>query len=199
MMPARFAVVSRPLSVAIAFAMLAVTISCGSSTPSSDTPPTQNIGPITSASQLGALMNAIAAPLASIFAQAAAAPPPVAASATDANQYALTSPVNCPGGGTFSYASTGGVSLGNFYNCNLGGVVIGGVVSGPITASSQGGSVSLSGGGTLNLSGAATGTLNIYYAQIQWTNPVSVANVYWQITIGVNGVPVCAQSSGVPC
>jgi hypothetical protein len=54
-------------------------------------------------------------------------------------------------------------------------------------------------GGSLTLSGVASGTITIVSGMIQWTNPATDANTYWELTVSVGGTTYCAWSGGTTC
>jgi hypothetical protein len=177
------------LAAALLAATSTVAVGCGSSTS------TPNLGTIDSASDLSTLMENVAVPMAGLFKQVSAMPPAVADSGV--GLAALTSPVSCAQGGSISYALSPSAQA-TFNNCTLEGVVISGTVYATVYGDTLGGGVTMS-SGTLTLSGFATGTLEILNCMIQWTNPITDASTYWEISIAYNGATLCAWSGGTTC
>ena len=167
---------------------------CGSS--SSDG---ANIGTIDNGADLAALMDALAVPMAGLFTNlsSGAVVRNDGASVLSDRIASLTTSAACPGGGTASY-TTGPPSVATFTACNLGGVVVTGSLSAFLYGVPPSYGVNLE-GGSLTLSGAASGTITIVSGMIQWTNPATDANTYWEINVTVGGAPYCAWSGGSGC
>jgi hypothetical protein len=165
---------------------------CGSSTDAA------NIGTVDNAADLAALMDAMAVPMAGVFTNLAngAVVRADGASARSDLTAALTASASCPGGGTATFTS-GSPSQVTFAGCGLGGVAVSGTVYVNLLAYPPSYSVNLT--GSLTLSGAASGTLTIVDGMIQWTNPATDANTYWQFTVSIGGSTVCANSGGGAC
>jgi hypothetical protein len=176
-------------------ALIATTASgCGGSSSS-----TASIGTIDNAADVEALMDAIAVPMAGVFANLAnAALVQTEAATVRSGQLAsLTASAACPGGGSASYTSgTPGVAA--FTGCVLGGVSVSGSVPVSLFAVPPSYSVNI-GAGTLTLGGAASGSIAIVNGTIQWTNPATDANTFWEITASIGSATYCVWSGGGAC
>lgn len=180
--------------LALVIALAITSAGCGGSSTSTPT-----IGTIDSADDVGALMDALAVPMAGVFtnlsngavvrADGAGARPDLVAS--------LTASASCPGGGTASYAS-GTPSTVTFAGCVLGGVGLAGSLDVDFYGYPPSYGVNIL-GGTLTLSGSASGTITILNGTIQWTNPATDANTYWELTVSVGNTTYCAWSGGGAC
>jgi hypothetical protein len=167
---------------------------CGGST--SDA---ANIGTIDNAADVAALMDTMAVPMAGVFTNLAngAVVRTDGASARSDLTASLTTSAACPQGGTASYTS-GPPSTVTFTACGLGGVVVSGSLSMNFIGQPPSYAVIL-GNGSLTLSGAASGTITIVSGIINWTNPATDANTYWELNVSVGGTPYCAWSGGSTC
>ena len=176
-------------------ALIATTASgCGGSTSSN-----ADIGTIDSAADVEALMDAIAVPLAGVFANLANAAVVRTEGATaPTDQLAsLTVSAACPGGGTASYTS-GEPGAATFTGCVLGGVSVSGSLPVFVFGVPPSYSVNI-GAGTLTLGGAASGTITIVNGTIQWTNPATDANTFWEMTVSIGSATYCVWSGGGAC
>ena len=95
-----------------------------------------------------------------------------------------SSSVPCPGGGTLSVnLATGQATL---TNCSAGGVTISATlllfVDGTLAPSYQ-----ANFSGPLTVSGTFNGTVEVTDALIQWIDPATDANTYWDVTVLLNG------------
>lgn len=181
-------------AMALVTAIATTSTGCGSSSPGG-----ANIGTIDDGADLAALMDALAVPMASVFTNlsSGAVVRSDGASVRSERIASLTASAACPGGGTASY-TTGSPSVATFTACNLGGVVVTGSLSVFFYGVPPSYGVNLE-GGSLTLSGAASGTITIVSGMIQWTNPATDANTYWEIAVTVGSASYCAWSGGSGC
>jgi len=158
-----------------------------------------SIGTVDSAADVAALMDRLAVPVAGVFTNLASGVVIRAdeAAARSDGLASLTASASCPGGGTASYTS-GTPSVATFTGCNLGGVVVSGSLNVFLYGVPPSYGVNIE-GGSLTLSGAASGTITILNGMIQWTNPATDANTYWELTVSVGGTTYCAWSGGTTC
>lgn len=175
-------------------AIAATATGCGSSSSEG-----ASIGTIDNGADLAALMDALAVPMAGVFTNlsSGAVVRNDGASVLSDRNASLTTSAACPGGGTASY-TTGSPSVATFTGCSLGGVVVTGSLSATLYGVPPSYGVNLD-GGSLTLSGAASGTITIVSGMIQWTNPATDANTYWEINVTVGGASYCAWSGGSGC
>lgn len=94
-----------------------------------------------------------------------------------------TSSVSCPGGGSLDVdTSTGQATL---TDCSARGITINANLAlfvEPTGVSSYQASFN----GILMVSGTFTGTIQVMQALIQWTDPATEENTYWEVTVMVN-------------
>lgn len=175
-------------------AIAATATGCGSSSSEG-----ASIGTIDNGADLAALMDALAVPMAGVFTNlsSGAVVRNDGASVLSDRNASLTTSAACPGGGTASY-TTGSPSVATFTGCSLGGVVVTGSLSATLYGVPPSYGVNLD-GGSLTLSGAASGTITIVSGMIQWANPATDANTYWEINVTVGGASYCAWSGGSGC
>lgn len=175
-------------------AIAATATGCGSSSSEG-----ASIGTIDNGADLAALMDALAVPMAGVFTNlsSGAVVRNDGASVLSDRNASLTTSAACPGGGTASY-TTGSPSVATFTGCSLGGVVVTGSLSATLYGVPPSYGVTLD-GGSLTLTGAASGTITIVSGMIQWTNPATDANTYWEINVTVGGASYCAWSGGSGC
>jgi hypothetical protein len=181
-------------AVALSMAIAMTAAGCGGS--STTTP---SIGTIDNAADVGALMDALAVPMAGLFTNLSngAVVRADEASARSDLVASLTASASCPGGGTASYVS-GFPSTVTFAACVLGGVGITGTLSVDFYGFPPSYGVNLL-GGSLTLSGPATGTITVVNGTIQWTSPATDANTFWELTVSAGGSTYCAWSGGGAC
>jgi hypothetical protein len=174
--------------------VMAIAAGCGSSSSSGTT-----IGTIDNGDDLAALMDAVAVPMAGLFTNlsSGAVVRDDGASVRTDGIASLTTSAACPQGGSASY-TTGSPGVAAFTACGLGGVVITGSLSVLVYGQPPSYGVNL-GAGTLTLGGAASGTINIVSGMIQWSNPATDANTYWEINASVGSTIYCAWSGGTGC
>jgi hypothetical protein len=122
--------------------------------------------------------------------QFAAAP----ALSSSTNKAEGDSSVPCPGGGTLVVnLITGQATL---TNCVAGGVTISASLTLSVFPSGPS-SYQASFWGTLTVSGSFNGTVEVDDAYIQWSDPATVANTLWQVTVTVNGQMFTVAGGGM--
>lgn len=178
----------RSLSLVFVCGFLLVATACGSTS-------SEPSGEVSSQADVQRLFQTIVPDLVAAFTELAndssLAPStlPVGASKGGSN----SSTVNCPGGGTLTVdLTTGNATL---TDCATSGVILSAslflYVSG-FDAPSYNASFS----GTLLISGSFNGTVEVLSASIQWTDPATEANTYWDVQVQVEGAIYFASSAG---
>ncbi len=156
--------------------LLLLTAACGSSTPESN-------GEINSQEDVQRLFAAIVPDLVEAFTELASQLSFAVSSSSIDKQANGTSSVQCPGGGVLNVdLVTGAATL---TDCSAGGVTISAqlqLVVSPLPPSSYEAFFN----GTLMVSGSFNGTVVVNQALIQWTDPATVENTFWQVTVTVN-------------
>jgi hypothetical protein len=104
-----------------------------------------------------------------------------------------SSDVPCPGGGNLGVnLETGEATL---TDCSAGGVTISAALF--LFVSSTGPSAYQANfSGILTVSGSFIGTVEVLSAFIEWTDPASDANTFWEVTVSVGGQIFIATSAG---
>jgi hypothetical protein len=121
--------------------------------------------------------------------------------AAPALKSAHSSTVQCPGGGTLTAnLATGQATL---TDCTAGGVTISATLVLAVVSAGPP-SYEATFAGTLMVSGSYTGTVEVLSALIQWTDPATDANTYWEVMVLINGQTFTVTSgdsggSGLEC
>jgi len=127
-----------------------------------------------------AVMPDLVAALTELANEGAAAP--VLSSIGDKSEHSST--VQCPGGGTLTAnLATGQATL---TDCSAGGVTISATLVLAVVSAGPS-SYEATFAGTLMVTGSFTGTVEVLSALIQWTDPATDANTYWEVMVLING------------
>jgi hypothetical protein len=116
----------------------------------------------------------------------------VSALSTSTNKAEGDSSVSCPGGTLVVNVNTG---LATLTNCVAGGVTISASLTLNVFPSGPS-SYQASFWGTLTVSGSFNGTVEVEDAYIEWTDPATVANTLWQVTVTANGQTFTVAGGG---
>ncbi|MDH3200559.1 MAG: hypothetical protein OEM15_06665 [Myxococcales bacterium] len=157
--------------------LLLITVACGSSTSESN-------GEINSQEDVQRLFEAVVPDLVEAFTELASQLSFATASSSSTEKQANgTASVQCPGGGVLNVdLVTGEATL---TDCSAGGVTISAQLQLFVTPFPPS-SYEAFFNGTLMVSGSFTGTVVVNQAFIQWTDPATVENTFWQVTVTVN-------------
>jgi hypothetical protein len=167
----------RSFSLVLTCAALIMATACGSSTPESN-------GEINSQEDVRRLFEAVMPDLVEAFTELASQLSFAVSSPSSTDKQANgTSSVQCPGGGVLNVdLVTGQATL---TDCSAGGVTISAQLAlfvSPLGPSSYQADFN----GILMVSGSFTGTVQVNTALVQWTDPATVENTFWQVTVTVN-------------
>lgn len=178
----------RNFSLAIFCGLLLVAVACSSSsTPESN-------GEINSEADVRRLFEAIVPDLVAAFTELANQPSFAGPAGSSGRKQGdgTTSTVPCPGGGTLVVdLVTGQATL---TSCSAGGVTITASLALFVSLIPPS-SYEANFNGTLTVSGSFNGTITVNQASIQWTDPASVDNTFWQATVTVNELVYIVSSA----
>lgn len=101
--------------------------------------------------------------------------------------------ISCPEGGSLNVDTD--IGQANLTDCAARGIFINGALF--LTVFPTGpGSYQASFSGTMVVSGTFTGTIEVISSLIQWTNPATQDNTYWEVTVLVNSRTFTVTSAG---
>lgn len=169
----------------LSMALLMCVVACGSDGSDGDEPG----GEIQSQEDVSNLFQAVAPELIELFNELADQQTPSnAAFATK-----QSSSISCPDGGSLVVDTTSGQA--NLNDCSARGIIINatlflGVL--PTGPSSYQAVFS----GTMVVSGAFTGTIEVLGAIIEWTDPATEDNTFWEVSVLVNSQTFTVTSAG---
>lgn len=171
----------RNLSLVSICALLLATVACGSSSSDSNDP---GGGEIRSEEDVRQFFQAIMPDLVAALTQLANDPSfmPSAFSASADKGGSSGSTVQCPDGGSLTVdPNTGQATV---TDCAVRGITFSAQLQLYVTGTPPFYSASFN--GVLMVRGSFTGTVDVNYALISWTDPATDANTYWEVTVTVN-------------
>jgi hypothetical protein len=101
------------------------------------------------------------------------------------------STIPCPDGGSVNVDTSSGQA--SLINCSARGIVINATLALFVQPTGPS-SYQADFNGILMVSGTFTGTIEVVQALIQWTDPATDANTYWEVTVLLDGQPVTVTS-----
>jgi len=101
------------------------------------------------------------------------------------------STIPCPDGGSVNVDTSSGQA--SLINCSARGIVINATLALFVEPTGPS-SYQANFNGILMVSGTFTGTIEVVQALIQWTDPATDANTYWEVTVLLDGQPCTAES-----
>ncbi|RLB45676.1 MAG: hypothetical protein DRH23_13940 [Deltaproteobacteria bacterium] len=96
------------------------------------------------------------------------------------------STIPCPDGGSVNVDTSSGQA--SLINCSARGIVINATLALFVEPTGPS-SYQANFNGILMVSGTFTGTIEVVQALIQWTDPATDANTYWEVTVLLDGQP----------
>ncbi|MDH3656429.1 MAG: hypothetical protein OEN21_19385 [Myxococcales bacterium] len=168
----------------LSIALLVCAVACGDSSGEGEV----QGGEIQSQQDVSNFFQAVAPELIALFNQLAAQQ----SAGVTAFSTKQSSSVSCPGGGSLDVdTSTGQATL---TDCSARGIIINAdlaLLVEPIGVSSYQANFN----GILMVSGTFTGTIQVMRALIQWTDPATEDNTYWEVMVLLNSQPVTVTSA----
>ncbi len=182
----------RNFSLTAMCGLLLLAAACASSTSESN-------GEINSQEDVRRLFEAVMPDLVEAFTELASQLSFAVSSSSSTDKQANgTSSVQCPGGGVLNVDLVTGQATLN--DCSAGGVTISASLA-LFVAPTGPSSYQANFNGILMVSGSFSGTVNVNQALVQWTDPATVDNTFWQVTVTVNDqtFTVSSADSGLEC